>query len=511
MSPPPRLSTATLAGLRAGVRRFGYDRRRLQTGIVHLGLGAFARVHLAEYTEDVLERDFGAWGIVGVSLRSPDQRQRLAPQDGLFTALCREPVGTAARVIGCVTDCLVLPDAMAATLALMALPTTKIVSLTITEKGYCHDPATGRLNAAHPDIRHDLEYPDAPRSAVGLIVAAQARRQAQGGAPFTVLACDNLPRNGALVQRLVLDFAALRDDKLAAWIERTGAFPSTMVDRIVPATTEADIALAAELTGLHDAAPVAHEPFRQWVIEDRFVDGARPAWEHVGAELVADVAPFEAMKLRLLNGSHSALAYLGYLGGHQTIGDCVADPAYRRFVQELWVEEIIPVTPTPAGSDLHAYAAALLARYDNPAIRHRTAQIAMDGSQKLPQRLLGTIRNRLARGLPFPRLALAVAAWMIYVGGRDERGRTFEVRDPLAATFAAVLTKAGDLPKARCDALLTLDSVFGADLTANVDFKLTVEWAYRQIVSLGAWQAVESCCYVLQLEKEYRLSRKSGP
>jgi fructuronate reductase len=494
MTGVPRLSMGTMDRRRAGVRVFGYDRRRLETSIVHLGLGAFARAHLADYTEDVLEREFGPWGIVGVSLRSPDQRQRLAPQDGLYTALCRERAGSTARLIGCVSDCLVLPDAVEATLALMARSSTKIVSLTITEKGYCHDPATGRLNASHPDIHHDLEHPDAPRSAVGLIVAALARRQSLGLSPLTVLCCDNLPRNGALVQRLVLDFASLRDDKLAAWIERNGAFPSTMVDRIVPATTEADVAFATELTGLADAAPVAHEPFRQWVIEDRFVDGARPAWEHVGADLVADVAPFEAMKLRLLNGSHSALAYLGFLGGHETIGDCVADPVYRRFVQGLWADEIIPVTPTPAGTDLQAYAASLLARYDNPAIRHRTAQIAMDGSQKLPQRLLGTIRDRLARGLPFPRLALAVAAWMIYAGGRDERGRTFEVRDPLAATFAAVLTKAGDLPKARCAALLAMDSVFGADLTANVEFRRTVEWAYRQIVGLGAWQAVESRC-----------------
>jgi fructuronate reductase len=493
MNQPARLSPTTLAGLKAGVRRFGYDRKRLETGIVHLGLGAFARGHLAEYTEDVLGRQFGAWGIVGVSLRSPDQRQRLTPQDGVYTTLCREPAGTSARVIGCVRGCLVLPGSVEPILALMAQPTTKIVSLTITEKGYCHDPATGRLNAAHPDIRHDLEHPDQPRSAVSLIVVALARRRAMGLASFTVLCCDNLPHNGALVQRLVLDFTALRDDKLAAWIERNGAFPGTMVDRIVPAATLADIEEAAQLIGMHDAAPVAHEPFRQWVIEDRFVDGARPAWEQVGAELVTDVAPFEAMKLRLLNGSHSALAYLGFLGGHETIGDCVADPVYRRFVQGLWADEIIPVTPTPAGTDLPAYAASLLARYDNPAIRHRTAQIAMDGSQKLPQRLLGTVRQRLARGLPIPRLALTVAAWMVYVGGKDEQGQTFEVRDPLAATLAAALAKAGDAPGARVAALLGFEAVFGADLAANPDFRRAVTTAYRQLLDKGAKRTVAAC------------------
>jgi fructuronate reductase len=417
----------------------------------------------------------------------------LAPQDGLYATLCRESAGTTARVIGCVLDCLTLPNAAEPALALMAQPSTKIVSLTITEKGYCHDPATARLNTAQPDIRHDLEHPDTPRSAVGLIVAALARRRLLGLAPFTVLCCDNLPNNGALVQRLVLDFARLRDDKLAAWIQLNGAFPTTMVDRIVPATTEADIALAAELTGLADSAPVAHEPFRQWVIEDKFVDGARPAWEQVGAEIVADVAPFEAMKLRLLNGSHSALAYLGFLGGHETIGDCVADPAYRQFVQALWSDEIIPVSPTPAGTNLHAYAASLLTRYDNPAIRHRTAQIAMDGSQKLPQRLLGTIRDRLARGSPIRRLALTVAAWMIYVGGQDEQGRAFEVRDPLAATLALALATAGDAPGARVAALLGVEAIFGADLAASQEFRQAVTTAYRQLLEQGAKRVVAAC------------------
>ena len=254
-----------------------------------------------------------------------------------------------------------------------------------------------------------------------------------------MLCCDNLPHNGRLVAGLVRDFAAMRDDGLAAWIEANGAFPSTMVDRIVPAATEADIAAAERLTGLRDEAPVAHEPFRQWVIEDRFVDGKRPAWQRVGAELVTDVAPFENMKLRLLNGSHSALAYLGYLGGHETIGDCAADPAYRRFVEALWREEIIPVTPVPPGTNLGDYAASLLARYDNPAIRHRTWQIAMDGSQKLPQRILATIRLRLAQGLAHrpPRArgggVDGLRRWHRREGQRDRRARSAQRRVPIGA------------------------------------------------------------------------------
>ena len=371
----------------------------------------------------------------------------------------------------------------------MADPACRIVSLTVTEKGYCHHPATGRLDAAHPDIIHDLANPAAPRSAVGLIVAALARRRAAGSAPFTVLCCDNLPHNGRLLAGLVADFAALRDDALAGWIAANVAFPSTMVDRIVPAATEADIADAAEAIGLFDAAPVSHEPFRQWVIEDRFVDGARPAWERAGAQMVADVAPYEHMKLRLLNGAHSALAYLGYLAGHETIPDTVADPVFARYVDRLWAEEIIPVVPPPPGVDLADYAAQLHARFANAAIRHRTWQIAMDGSQKLPQRLLSTIRERLARGLPIPLLALAVAAWVRYVGGIDEAGREIDVRDPLARQLRETLAQAGGDPAQQVDAILRMQAVFDTDLPQSDAFRSAVLAASVRLAK-GARQAV---------------------
>lgn len=483
--PLPLLSASTAAHAAPGARVFSYDRDRLTPGIAHIGLGAFARAHLAEYTEDVLEACPAAWGIVGVNLRSPGQRNRLEPQDGLYTLVSRDDRGDRARIVGSVLRALAGTGDMPAILETLAAPATRIVSLTVTEKGYCHAPSTGRLDVSHPDIRHDLETAGAPRSAVGVLVAALERRRASGLSPFTVLCCDNLPHNGRLVAGLVRDFAALRDDALAAWIERNGAFPSTMVDRIVPAATESDIDRARELTGLTDRAPVAHEPFRQWVVEDRFVDGARPAWETAGAELVSDVAPFERMKLCLLNASHSALAYLGYLGGHETIGDCAHDADYRAYVEGLWREEIIPVTPAPPGQDLHAYARALLARYDNRAIRHRTWQIAMDGSQKLPQRLLGTIRERLRLGLPVPRLALAVAAWMVYVGGRDLAGRPIDVRDPLAATLQARIADAGGDAARRVAALLSETAIFGDDLTRDPTFSRPVERAYERLTSHG--------------------------
>lgn len=482
----PRLSASTLSRVQFGIQRPRYNRSALRSGVVHLGLGAFVRAHQALYTEDLLAQEPGPWGIVGVSLQRPDQRDRLAPQDGLYTALSRDPAGVSARIVGCVQSCLVGPEDPAAVIDAMAAPEAKILSLTVTEKGYCLDPGTGRLKEHHPDIQHDLDHPSEPRSAVGFLMAALERRRDAGLPPFTVLCCDNLPSNGRAVENLVKDFAALKDCGLATWVDMHVLFPSTMVDRIVPATTPADLDEAARLTGLFDAAPVVHEPFCQWVIEDTFVNGQRPNWDHVGAEFVADVAPYEHMKLRLLNGAHSALAYLGYLAGHETIGDAVADPALCGYVEGLWENEIIPVVPPPPQTDLQAYAEALLVRFSNPTIRHRTWQIAMDGSQKLPQRLLETVRERLSRDLPLPRLALAVAAWVRYVGGTDEQGRPIDVRDPLAAQLRTLLDTAGDAPEARIRAVLGVQEVFGHDLPRDPRFVQALVDAYRTLLLRSA-------------------------
>lgn len=484
----PLLSPANLAAAQAGTQRPAYNRDRLRTGIVHLGLGAFARAHQALYTEDVLATEPGDWGMTGVSLQRPDQRDRLMPQGGLYTTLQKDPAGVSARIVGCLSSVMVAREDPMAVIEAMADPGTRIVSLTVTEKGYCIDPATGRLQQDHPDIRHDLEHPGEPRSAVGFILAALERRREEGIAPFTVLCCDNLPSNGRLLASLVSDFAALRDCGMATWVETHAAFPSTMVDRIVPATTADDIAEAARLTGLADAAPVVHEPYRQWVIEDRFIDNARPRWERVGAELVSDVAPYEHMKLRLLNGAHSALAYLGYLAGHETIADTVADPVLRVFVEGLW-QEIIPVVPAPPGTDLSTYARVLLERFANPAIRHRTWQIAMDGSQKLPQRLLATARERLSRDLPLQRIALAIAGWMRYVGGIDERGRGIDVRDPLASQLRGILDRAGEDPRARVRAVLGVETIFGSDLPRDARFEDALVMAYTRLAAHGARSA----------------------
>lgn len=464
--------------------------KRPRPGIVHLGLGAFFRAHGAVYISEAMEKSGGDWGIIGVSLVRPDQRDLLAPQDYAYTALELGPEGETPRVITAVDRVLVAREDPQAVLDAMSDPAIRIVTLTVTEKGYCHEPSTGRLNRQHPDIVHDLAHPDAPLSAVGYLVRALERRRNASLRPFTVLCCDNLPENGKVVKGVVIELAGLIEPALADWISAEGAFPSTMVDRIVPATKPEDIERLAAMTGVLDLSPVMHEPFRQWVVEDRFVDGARPDLGAVGVQLVSDVTPFEHMKLRCLNGTHSSLAYLGYLAGHETISDTVADPSFARFCKRLWREEIVPGLKAPEGVDLSAYTGALFDRYSNPAIRHRTWQIAMDGSQKLPQRILSTVAENLKAGRPFGGLALAVAAWMRYVGGLDEKGNPIDVRDPLAARLKA-LSDAATGADGKVAALLEVAEIFPPTLAGNEGFHAALAKAYAGLLEKGAARMVE--------------------
>ncbi|MGV8936567.1 MAG: mannitol dehydrogenase family protein [Allorhizobium sp.] len=474
------------AGLPADLPRLQRPSQdRPDSGIVHLGLGAFFRAHGAVYIAEAMETSGGDWGIIGVSLVRPDQRDLLKPQDFAYTAVELGPNGETPRVISVINDVLVAREDQQAVLTAMSEPGIRIVSLTVTEKGYCHEPSTGRLNQAHPDIVHDLENIEAPKSAVGFLVSALKRRRDAGHRPFTVLCCDNLPENGKVVRGVVLDFARLIDPDLSEWIAAEGAFPSTMVDRIVPATKPEDIERLAKVTGVLDLSPVMHEPFRQWVVEDHFVDGNRPDLGAVGVELVQNVTPFEHMKLRCLNGTHSSLAYLGYLAGYETISDTVADPVFAAFCKHLWGREITPGLTPPEGVDLAAYTGALLARYANPAIRHRTWQIAMDGSQKLPQRILGTLSENLAAGSPIAGLTLAVAAWMRYVGGTDEKGGAIDVRDPLAARLKA-LSDGAATADAKVDALLSVTEIFPASLAGNEALRAGLVSAYTGLVDKGA-------------------------
>jgi fructuronate reductase len=485
---PKRLNEAALAELPEGVMRPAYDRAELTTGIVHLGVGAFHRAHQAVYTDDVLARD-SRWGIVAASLRSPDTFDALEPQNGLYTVSVRSSEGEALRVISAITRVIVAPEAVEDLLRIMTDPNTRIVSLTVTEKGYCHDPATGALNEVHPDIVHDLAEPHRPRSAPGFIVEALRRRRASGTPPFTVLTCDNLPSNGRTVKRVLARYAELMDPDLGKFVDQEVSCPSTMVDRIVPATTDDDRSRIRHVLGMSDAWPVVTEPFTQWVIEDRFSQG-RPAWEQAGAEFVADVEPYEHMKLRLLNGSHSTLAYLGYLAGYETVADTMADPAFARLVRGLMDDEVTPTLHMPPGADLASYKSALIERFKNPALKHRTWQIAMDGSQKLPQRLLGTVRDRLSGNASIERLALGVAAWMRYATGIDENGAPIDVRDPMAARLRALADQAGGSPQPLAEAFFAVREIFGDDLPADPRFTGAVTQALTRLFEHGAKRVV---------------------
>jgi fructuronate reductase len=434
------LGPARLATLPAGVGRPAYDRAALRSGIVHLGLGAFVRAHLALATEAALNAGADpCWGICGVSLRHADVRDALAPQQGLYTVATRDAddAGRARerlQVVGCVHETLVAPEDPAAVLARIAAPTARIVSLTVTEKGYCRDPADPAQRALHhdhPDIRADLADAAAPRSALGFIVRGLALRRAGGLGGLTLLPLDNLPANGATLHALVLALADRIDTALARWIDTHCSFPASMVDRIVPRTTPADVDAVARGLGCRDAAPVIAEPFFDWAVEDRFFAG-RPDWPCGGARLVASAEPFERLKLRMVNGAHSCIAYLGAMAGWPTVDAALRQPAMRAFVDALLRDEVVPTLPALPGLDVEAYRASLLQRFANPALAHRTQQIAMDGSQKLPQRLLGTVRDRLAQRQPVSRLAFGLAAWLHYLRGLDERGNRYPIEDPQA-------------------------------------------------------------------------------
>ena len=486
-----RLSNEALAALPPEIRRPAYDRSACRIGIVHLGIGAFHRAHQAVYSDDLLAAGHHNWAICGASLRGPGVRDQLAPQDGLSTEAVAGPEGESLRVIGAVKEVLFAAEDPAALIARLATPQTCIVSITVTEKGYCHDPASGALLHDHPDIRHDLQHPQQPRSALGFLLAGLCKRYEEGRKPFTPLSCDNLPHNGATLRGLMLELADAVDPALARWIAQEVPFPSTMVDRIVPATSEADRQRIADRLGLGDEGVVVCEPFRQWVIEDRFADG-RPPWEEAGAEMVGEVAPYEEMKLRLLNGSHSLLAYLGYLGGYETIASTMAEATFRDLARTFMDREAGPTLKLPPDADLESYKHALIERFANPGLQHRTWQIAMDGSQKLPQRLLGTIRDRLEAGHPIDLSALAVAGWMRYVGGKDENGQDIDVRDPLAAKLARAFAAGDGDAEKTVTAFLCLQEVFDPDLAGNGRLHKALSEALGRILAVGSVQAAKA-------------------
>jgi fructuronate reductase len=480
--------------------KFGnpYSREACGIGIVHLGIGAFHRAHQAWYTHKLLTQQPGDWSISGISFRSPTVRNQLVPQNGFYTLLANDRNGHRMEVIGAVREVLCAPENSEAVVNRLCHSGIKIVSLTVTEKGYCHDPATGFLDQDHPQVVADLKNTDQPSSALGYLSEALHRLWKNNLPPFSIVSCDNLPSNGKVLKGLLIEFASLRDAGLARWIEDHVSCPSSMVDRIVPATTELDLQKVQQELGVEDQGVVVTEGFSQWILEDDFCKG-RPDWEMVGVKMVDDVTPFEHMKLRMLNGTHSTLAYLGFLAGHNYVADTANDPDFQKLLLGMWQDEIIPTLSMPAGIDLQAYAEDLLVRYQNPELHHRLYQIAMDGSQKLPQRLLGTLRDHLdANRLP-KRILLAIAAWMRYVTAIQENGEVFELQDPMAYKLQQIARESGFLENQLnsqkaleyVEKILQIEQIFGSDLQHHFELVQQLTLLLRAMTKNGV-------CSVLQ-------------
>jgi fructuronate reductase len=466
------LSQANLARLPREVKQPGYDRRAIDIGIVHFGPGAFHRAHQAWFVEKLLATD-PRWGICGVSLRSKDVRDALLPQDGLYTLATLDET-TSYQVVGAVKQTLVAPEDPETVLERLSAARTHVVTITVTEKGYCLGP-DGNLDMAHADIRRDLRAPHAPTSLIGYLVEASKRRRDAGAGPLTIVSCDNLVDNGTRLARAVQQLAEARERSLARWIEEKVAFPRTMVDSITPATTDALREKVNEMLGLTDRWPVQREGFAQWVIEDRAA-GATPDWESAGVIVTDDVGAYDRAKLRLLNGAHSSLAYLGLLAGHQTVAEAMEDVDLAAFIATMMRQDILPTVKAPRGLDLSLYVQAILQRFRNPAIRHALAQIAWDGSQKLPFRLLGTICDNLLAGRPIDRLCVPVAAWFHFVRRRAASGE--KVIDPLGSELYEIGRACQNRAAADLPAFLSLASVFPAALAGNEIFTSALARAY---------------------------------
>jgi mannitol-1-phosphate/altronate dehydrogenase len=454
---PVRLSRATLRDLPRHVLLPAYDPGSVAAGIVHLGVGGFHRAHMARFTHDLLDMEPAAreWGIVGAGLLPADGRMIdvLSAQDGLYTLVERDGASEAVTVIGALTELAHSADDSAALLQIVDRPLIRIVSLTVTENGYCLNPATKRLDFAHPTIASDLTHPDEPHSAIGIIVEALRRRMIAGRPAFTALSCDNIQHNGNVLRQAVLEFADRRDAGLAAWIENAGRFPNTMVDRITPVTRVEAIADLASRHGVDDGWPVFCEGFKQWVIEDDFAQG-RPEWERVGAQFVEDVTPYEFMKLRLLNTSHLAIAGLGRLAGYTFIDETMRDGRLRRYMQALMDRETGPTLQAVPGIDLRSYKATLIERFANPAIKDTVERVNTDAPLNV---LVDPIRDRVKSGESLDLLALALAAWLRRMRGVDEAGRPIEIRHPVADLLRERAIEGGADPRP----MLRIERLFG--------------------------------------------------
>lgn len=452
-----------------------------EVGIIHLGLGAFHKAHQAWYTHNAMLADGGNWKITGVSLRSANVANEMLPQNCLYTVVVKDSERVTSNVVSSIDNVLVAPHSPLKIIQALADEKVKVVTLTITEKGYCHDPASGKLKINAVDIQHDLNHLDSPKTAIGILVSAIYNRISNNASPFTVISCDNLPNNGTLLRNLVLEFAGNISPELASNIADNYSFPSSMVDRIVPAVTqESKEHLYGEL-GYRDEALVITENFSQWVIEDNFVSD-RPSWEMVGVLFVDDVQAYETMKLRLLNGSHSAIAYIGFLSQLETVSDAIANIELANFIKSLMTLELRPSLHGNEQVNLDQYCETLLERFSNTALQHRTYQIAMDGSQKIPQRLLEALQYQVMNKGNYNRICFVIASWMLFTRGEDLLGNKFDVQDPLSHQLLEAYKKPktsgnaqdNDQLKDWVTNFLSIKQVFNEDIANNQGIQKTI-------------------------------------
>lgn len=485
-----KLCSENIEAISAKAKVPQYDRAAVKCGIVHMSVGGFHRSHQAVYMDDILATGATEWGICGIGLlpNDKDNIQALADQDGLYTVLERNAQADSARVIGSMIEVLHAPSNPKAVLDRLMDENIKILSLTITEKGYCYN-TDGNLDQTNAFIQEDLKSPDAPKTALGYIVSALARRRKEGMKPFTVMSCDNLPGNGHLTQRLVLQFADLINAELSQWIKENVSFPNAMVDRITPVTTDTIVQIVADKFNVDDKWPVVCEDYIQWVLEDNFSDG-RPPLDKVGVQLVADVDPYEKMKVRLLNGSHSALSYLSYLMGYREVDKAMSDPLMAKFVRLYMDEDITPSVPNVPGVDLEAYKDKLIERFANPAISDQVQRLAEDGSQKIPNAILPCISYQLENGGSIKYAALALAGWFSYLRAIDEDLKPIEIKDPLADKLTSIMKLDSRTP-AR---ILGVEEIFGTDLPIAPEFVKQVREALESLYENGARKTLEAYC-----------------
>jgi mannitol 2-dehydrogenase len=480
------------------VQVLSYDRRALTSGIVHIGVGGFHRAHQAVILDDLLHHPGSkSFGICGVGLLGQDRAmaEALSAQDNYYTLVTRSAEHDHARVIGSIIQYLHAPADPEAVIERMANEETKIVSLTITEAGYCENKATKVLDPSHPDIVHDLEHPENPHGVYGYLAVALNRRRMRGQPPFTVMSCDNLLSNGDICRRMTLAFLEMQNPTLGNWVAAHGAFPNCMVDRITPATTDEHRALVREKFGIDDRWPVIAEEFKQWVIEDHFVQG-RPAWENAGAQIVADVHPYEKMKIRLLNGGHQAMCYIGMLLGYRSATEAMADEQIRTLVRRYMDQEVTPLLSPVPGIDLAEYKVTLLSRFANPAINDQLGRIGTDGSARIAEFVLPTVRDQIKRGGPTRIAAFIVAAWMRYLSGRDDTGSELPFSDAQGTSLQETARQGG----ADASVLLSIHSVFGSDLPKSPIFADEVRRFLRGFYEYGARATLSHFIESLQRE-----------